>query len=83
MSLYNALMFSLEATIHSAVDVNMADAFIHMDNKAKEINQLTSMNAAMRSQVDELDAYSHSDYLIIYGITEAYAEVEVRPYWNQ
>jgi len=61
----------------------MAEAFICMDNQAKEISQLTSMNAALRRQVDELDAHRPSDNLIIYGITEAYGEVRVTPNSNQ
>lgn len=74
-SLYNALMPSIEAAIRAAVDVALADTYIRMDNQAKDIAQLTTENSSLRRQVDELDAYSRADNIIVYGIQEAYAEV--------
>jgi len=74
-SLYNALMPSIENAIRAAVDVALADTYIRLDNQAKEIGHLTNENTTLRRQVDELDAYSRSDNIIVYGIKEAYAEV--------
>jgi hypothetical protein len=67
-ALYQALMPTIEKAIREAVDVAVTELVIKLDDRETEL-------ATLRRRVEDLEAYSRVDNVIVYGLKEATAEV--------
>lgn len=67
-ALYQALMPNIEKAIKEAVDLAVTDLVVKLDDRETEL-------AALRRRMEDLEAYSRIDNVIVYGLQEELAEV--------